>query len=111
MDSRKALWLERDGSLTAAAVAGPEFLAWGMNPRDQTAGPYELNATALVEYVYEFFRFVYEVLAPRANPVRWTFRVIANGWKSRGNGVRLAPGTPNPYRMWPEEAQPMAAPS
>jgi len=31
--------------------------------------------------------------------------VIANGWKSVRNGLRLAPGPANPYRTWPEEAQ------
>ena len=76
-----------------------------MNPPEQSEGPYELNATAVIEYVYEFFRFVYEVLAPCANPGRWTFRVIATGWKSLRGGLRLAPGLPDRFRAWPEEAQ------
>ena len=66
IDSRKALWLDRAGLLTVGAIAGPEFLGWAMNKREQDPGPYALNPTAVVEYVYEFFVFVYKVLAPRA---------------------------------------------
>jgi hypothetical protein len=91
-DSRKALWLERDGVLTAAAVAGPEFLGWAMNQREQVTGPFGLNPTAIVEYVYEFFRFVYETLVPRAGSGRWSFRVVATGWKSLRGGVTLTEG-------------------
>lgn len=94
IDSRKALWLGRDGLLTAAGIAGPEFLGWAMNKREQATGPFALNPTALVEYVYEFFRFVYEGLAPRAGSGRWSFRVAAKGWKSLRGGLTLTEGRP-----------------
>jgi hypothetical protein len=83
IDGRKALWPDRDSVLTVGAIAGPEFLGWAMNKREQDTGPYALNPTAVVEYVYEFFRFVYEVLAPRAGSGRWSM------W-SRGDGSPCA---------------------
>jgi hypothetical protein len=104
MDSRKALWLERDGALTAAGLAGPEFLGWAMNERGQTAGPFTLNPVAVVEYVFEFVSFVYDVLAPRAARGRWTFRVAAAGWKSLRGGLMLVPG--HPQDAWSEGAEP-----
>jgi hypothetical protein len=94
IDSRKALWLDRDGLLTVGGIAGPDFLGWAMNKREQDTGPFALNATAFVEYVYEFFRFVYEVLAPRAGSGRWSFRVVSRGWKSLQGGLTLTEGRP-----------------
>lgn len=103
IDSRKALWLDRDGLLTVGAIAGPEFLGWAMNKREQDTGPFALNPTALVEYVYEFFRFVSEVLAPRAASGRWSYRVVAKGWKSLRGGLTLTAGRPED--AWGQPAQ------
>jgi hypothetical protein len=74
-----------------------------MNKREQDTGPFALNPTAIVEYVYEFFRFVYEVLAPRAGSGRWSFRVVARGWKSLRGGVTLTEGRPE--QAWMQTAQ------
>jgi hypothetical protein len=104
IDARKALWLDRDGLLTVGALAGPEFLGWAMNQREQDTGPFPLNPTALVEYVYEFFRFVYEVLVPRAASGRWSYRVVAKGWKSLRGGLTLTAGRPED--AWVQSAQP-----
>lgn len=49
IDSRKALWLDRDGLLTVGGIAGPDFLGWAMNKREQDTGPFALNPTAFVE--------------------------------------------------------------
>ena len=103
IDSRKALWLDRAGLLTVGAIAGPEFLGWAMNKREQDPGPYALNPTAVVEYVYEFFVFVYKVLAPRAGSGRWSFRVVASGWKSLRGGLTLTAGRPED--AWVQHAQ------
>jgi len=75
-----------------------------MNDRDQQTGPFPLNPTAVVEYVYEFLRFVYEVLAPRVPSGRWTFRMVATGWKSLRGGLTLTPGRAE--EAWHQTRQP-----
>ena len=89
---RSAVWLDRDGLVTAGVVAAPGFLGWGMNQgRENGPGPYTINALALVEFTLEFFRFVHGVLLPRASG-EWRARVLTRGFTTYSGGVCLSGG-------------------
>jgi len=88
---RQALWLEKDGLLTAGGVVTNDWFA--RDPRRSTEQhDLHLNSLVLCEYSLEYFRFVYRVLIPRTPPGPWLFRVTARGLRSRGGGTKLSPG-------------------
>jgi hypothetical protein len=90
-DPRKALWLDLDGLFTAGVVER-DFLGWKLN--DRAGGkPLKINSLVLVEFTKEFFRFVHEVLKPRAGSGPWSYSVSIRSFR-RPPGMGLASGTP-----------------
>lgn len=88
---RQALWLEKDGLLTAGGVITGDWFA--RDPRRSTEQQdLHINSLVLCEYALEFIRFVYRVLIPRTPTGPWLLRVVARGLKSRGGGTKLSPG-------------------
>jgi hypothetical protein len=63
-DGRKAVWLQENGLLTAAAVVNDSMMAWTW--RAVPASPYRLNLIALTEMTLEYFRMADEIVIPRA---------------------------------------------
>jgi Putative DNA-binding domain len=98
-DSRRALWLDPDGTLTVGALATYNYLGWAMD-QARSAGirPDQvlLNPIVVVEFTLEFFRFVHRELVPRAKPGRWAFRVVCRRMHAKPHGpVALASGVPS----------------
>lgn len=85
---RKALWVDQDGTVTAAGAIIPDWFAWGQKEKQDEIRC--INPLVLTEYVLEFFRLVYGTLKPRGPHGPWTFRILLRGLKSRGTSVRLA---------------------
>jgi hypothetical protein len=63
-DGRKAVWLQENGLLTAAAVVNDSMMAWTWRP--VPASPYRLNLIALTEMTLEYFRMADEIVIPGA---------------------------------------------
>jgi hypothetical protein len=88
--SRKAIWIDKDGLLTAGGVVTDDWFA--RDPTgSSTSKDLHLNSLVLSEYALEFFRLVYRELVPRGPSGAWHFRVVGRGLKTRG-ATFLAPG-------------------
>src|SRR4029450_9959086 len=88
-DSRRALWLDPDGTLTVGAPGTYNYLGWAMDqtrPSGIRPDQVLLNPIVVVEFTLEFFRFVHRELVPRAKPGRWTFRVICRRMHAKTHG-------------------------
>lgn len=94
----RAVWLDADGLLTAATVVNRDTLGWAINDRRAPDAPLRVNAIALVEMTFEFFRFVHNQLKARAGADGWSFVVrckrfrsgsvvLSPGWRDRGIGL------------------------
>jgi hypothetical protein len=81
--SNKALRLETDGVLVAAVPGDRSFLQWGINDGHAPSTD-RINTLTLVEFTYEYFRFVESVLGPRAGTSDWTFVLEARRFQSAG---------------------------
>ena len=99
-DSRRALWLDPDGTLTVGALATYNYLGWAMDqtrPSGIRPDQVLLNPIVVVEFTLEFFRFVHrELCRTRAQPGRWAFRVVCRRMHAKPYGpVALARGVPS----------------
>jgi Putative DNA-binding domain len=98
-DSRRALWLDPDGTLTVGALATYNYLGWAMDqtrPSGIRPDQVLLNPIVVVEFTLEFFRFVHRELVPRAKRGRWAFRVVCRRMHAQPHGpVALARGVPS----------------
>jgi hypothetical protein len=86
----RAVWLGRDGSFTAGGLATRSFLGWAIN--DNRFPPPQgtwINPLTLVEFTFEFFRFVHDQLVPRQGG-EWRVALTCRRFASAG--VRLDPG-------------------
>ncbi|MFJ2186703.1 hypothetical protein ACIOJE_01905 [Kitasatospora sp. NPDC087861] len=87
-DSRRAISVAPDGTVTAAAVATEQMLGWGM---DQGAGEARrINVVALSEMMLEYFRLVDRKILPAVEGP-WRHRVVASRF-GHAPARTLAPG-------------------
>ena len=96
-DSWQAQRLERNGILTVVCESTPGWLGHAINEGRSESDPMKINPIALVEYTFEFARFVHRELAPKVSPGRWSFHVRCLRFKSNhialGRGLNYrAPG-------------------
>lgn len=68
--SHHAMWLDEDGLFTVVGLADVDFLGWALNDRRDGERPDKMivNPLTLIEFTYEFFRFVYRELRPARVP-------------------------------------------
>lgn len=88
-----AAYLEPSGLFTIGVVGSAAFLGWGVNP-EGVESPIRINSTTLVEFTYEFFRFVHYALRVRTSP-QWRYRVLCLRFQSAD--VRLTEGPPGQF--------------
>jgi hypothetical protein len=74
-DKDRILWIEPDGFLVCATAGTAEFLGWAQEryPTQLVEGRpgLRINEVVLVEYTFEFCRFVAEELLPRLEDRDW----------------------------------------
>lgn len=92
----RLVWLDPDGLFTVAGEGTREFLGWAINDR-RSEDILRVNSIGLVEFTFEFFRFVHQQLAPRASGT-WNYRVICRGFQQ--GRLALAAGTPASLGIW-----------
>ena len=76
-DPRRAIRVDTEGTVTAAALATSDMLGWAMPARSPSAQ--RLNVIALSEMTLEYFRLVDEQIAPR----------VTGGWRHRVRVLRF----------------------
>lgn len=94
-----AIRLDPNGTLTMALVASESFLGWGVNnslPKTFN----KINSIVLIETVFEFTKFVEEILKP-AGLTTWRYCIDIRNFKK--NNVALYPGSPG--NLWDEDIQ------
>jgi hypothetical protein len=74
-EPRRAVRIDTDGTVTAAALANNEMLGWGMDRATISDGRNRLNVIGLTEMTLEYFRFVDEHVMPRVEGA-WRHRVL-----------------------------------
>jgi hypothetical protein len=88
--SDRAARLDRDGSFTAGGLATRSFLGWAINDNRFPPPPGTwINPLTVVEFTFEFFRFVHDQLVPR-QAGEWRFIVTCLRFASAD--VRLDAG-------------------
>ena len=75
-EPRRAVRVDTDGTVTAAALANNAMLGWGMDQATSSDGRNRLNVIALTEMTLEYFRLVDEHVMPRAEGA-WRHRILA----------------------------------
>ena len=89
-DELRVHWLDSDGTFTAACLGTRDWLGHVINDdRPQDEGTV-INPLVLVEYVFEFMRFLQRGPAASDGPGVWRFRVRCRRFQS--GGVALSPG-------------------
>jgi hypothetical protein len=88
-DSRWAVRVDIDGTVTAGAVVTNDMLAWNMETSSR-GGKGRLHILALTEMTLEYFRLVDENILPRVSGP-WRHRIFASRFKTP-NEVTLADG-------------------
>jgi hypothetical protein len=78
------------GFLTAIYVADREGLGWAINDKMPLDRPLRINAITLVEFTFEYFRFVYRDIVPLG--FSRTPKFIVRGIRLREGNVALTPG-------------------
>lgn len=86
-DQRRALRVDPDGAVTAAALATNEMLGWASTPIGSVQ---RLNVFALTEMTLEYYRLVDQHIAPRA-PGTWRHRIRALRFQDP-TAIVLGPG-------------------
>ncbi|WP_331755574.1 RNA-binding domain-containing protein [Streptomyces sp. NBC_01643] len=87
-DSRRAVAIAADGTVTAAVVATSEMLGWSMEQRFGETG--RINVVTLSELMLEYFRLVDEKILPAVDGP-WQHRIVAARFAQEPARV-LAPG-------------------
>lgn len=75
-EPRRAVRVDTDGTVTAAALANNAMLGWGMDRATSSDGRNRLNVIGLTEMTLEYFRLVDEHVMPRVEGA-WRHRVLA----------------------------------
>lgn len=104
LSSRSAVLVSRNGAVTAAALASPNFLGWAQHERTKWSDIDQLriNPFPLVEYITETVRFAYEMVAPELGAVPWQLNVIGRHLTDRVP-VALKSTIGHP---WPDQVHP-----
>jgi hypothetical protein len=78
-ESRRAVRIDTDGTVTAAALANNDMLGWNMD--QASGGRMRLNVIALTEMTLEYFRLVDEHVVPRVTGP-WRHRILATRFQT-----------------------------
>lgn len=89
-----AIRLDPNGTLTLGLVASPNFLGWAMNKDVTDASMIKLNSIVLVEIIFEFTKFVEEILEP-AGLTNWEYCLDIRNFKA--HNVTLYSGRPGGF--------------
>ncbi|MGF1431059.1 AlbA family DNA-binding domain-containing protein [Kitasatospora sp. LaBMicrA B282] len=101
--SRWGLWVEADGSVTAAVAADRDMLGWAMD-RYGSHQTGRLSVFVLTELTLEYYRLIDRTILPRLD-CPWTHSIVVTGF-AQDSPRTLAPGAdPDfPYQGAPQPA-------
>ncbi|MFE5330516.1 hypothetical protein ACFRCG_29435 [Embleya sp. NPDC056575] len=94
-DSRRALSIDAEGTVTAAAVATEEMLCWSMGTN--FGSPTRMDVVALSELTLECFRFVDRFVLPTI-PGTWQHHIVADRFTGTASSTRRR-RQPGPCRV------------